>query len=96
MLSSHTHGNTLGVIHNAALSVTSQVMANEFPYYLEPDVSHINIWCSSMALSDETVERLISERLPCDEYVWFVNPPQFQSVRTVRVLSRRAHHLAAI
>ncbi len=30
------------------------------------------------------VESLISERLPCADHCWFVNPPQYQSVRTVR------------
>jgi hypothetical protein len=61
-------------------------MANEFPYYVEADIAHTNIWCSNGALSDEMVEGLIAKRLPSDtgEYLWFVNPPRYQSVRAVR------------
>ncbi|GLC69668.1 hypothetical protein PLESTF_000862500 [Pleodorina starrii] len=61
------------------------VMANEFPYYVDHNIAHINIWCSNGALSDETVEQLIVERLPSEtaEYVWFVNPPQYQSIRAI-------------
>ncbi|GLC58250.1 hypothetical protein PLESTB_001337800 [Pleodorina starrii] len=61
------------------------VMKNEFPYSFAPEdqISHVNIWCSSQGLDDSIVEQLIAERLPCDEYVWFVNPPQLRSVKTV-------------
>ncbi|KAG2495511.1 hypothetical protein HYH03_006454 [Edaphochlamys debaryana] len=60
-------------------------MLNEFPYYLAPEdrVTHVNIWCSSQPLADATIEKMIAERLPAEEYVWFVNPPQFQSIRTI-------------
>ncbi|GIM01358.1 hypothetical protein Vretimale_6192, partial [Volvox reticuliferus] len=61
------------------------VMKNEFPYTFatEDNILHINIWSSSEALSDNVVEQLIADRLPCDEYVWFVNPPQLRSVRAL-------------
>ncbi|GLI63396.1 hypothetical protein VaNZ11_006357, partial [Volvox africanus] len=61
------------------------VMANEFPYYVDPEIAHLNIWCSNGPLSDETVEHLIAERLPSEteEYVWFINPLQYQSIRAI-------------
>ncbi|GIL67994.1 hypothetical protein Vafri_21336, partial [Volvox africanus] len=61
------------------------VMANEFPYYVDPEIAHLSIWCSNGPLSDETVEHLIAERLPSEteEYVWFVNPPQYQSIQEI-------------
>lgn len=69
---------------------TPQIMVNEFPYYIDSDISHLNIWCSNGALSDEAIERLIAERLPTEtgECVWFVNPPKYQSIRAVRSASR--------
>ncbi|KAG2449595.1 hypothetical protein HYH02_005128 [Chlamydomonas schloesseri] len=58
-------------------------MRNEFGYYLEPGLEHINIWSSDRPLSPAVIEALISERLPCEAYLWFVNPPQYQSIKAI-------------
>lgn len=60
------------------------VMRNEFGYFLDEGLEHINIWCSDRPLSAEVIEAIIRERLPCEDYLWFVNPPQYQSIKAVR------------
>ncbi|KAG2428778.1 hypothetical protein HXX76_011478 [Chlamydomonas incerta] len=59
------------------------VMRNEYGYYLDEGLEHINIWCSDRPLSAEVVEAIIRERLPCEAYLWFVNPPQYQSIKAI-------------
>eukprot|EP00198_Chlamydomonas_reinhardtii_P008969 XP_001698306.1 predicted protein [Chlamydomonas reinhardtii] len=59
------------------------VMRNEFGYFLDEGLEHINIWCSDRPLSAEVIEAIIRERLPCEDYLWFVNPPQYQSIKAI-------------
>ena len=58
------------------------VMANEFPYYIDERVRHMNIWCTS-PLPDDELERVIAAHLPCSQVCWVVNPVELQSVREV-------------
>mmetsp|Transcript_36111 Transcript_36111/g.80358 ORF Transcript_36111/g.80358 Transcript_36111/m.80358 type:complete len:167 (+) Transcript_36111:107-607(+) len=55
---------------------------NDFPYHFEASISHHVLWSSS-PLSNEEVEKHIAKNLPGYEAVWFVNPPELQSVRSI-------------
>jgi len=56
---------------------------NNFPYYVEENVTHWVLWRQSPEQPEnwiEFCEEKIQERFKGYEYVWFVNPDQFKSV----------------
>lgn len=58
------------------------VLPNDFPYSVEPGVEHILIW-SQTPLKESYVVEILEERYGSSkwEWVYFVNPPETQSVR---------------
>ncbi|KAI7872056.1 hypothetical protein BDF14DRAFT_1755823 [Spinellus fusiger] len=58
------------------------VLANEFPYSVEPGIQHILLW-SQAPLKTVHVQNLLEEQFKSTvwDWVYFVNPPETQSVR---------------
>ncbi|KAJ8655321.1 hypothetical protein O0I10_009010 [Lichtheimia ornata] len=58
------------------------VLPNDFPYSMEPGIQHILIW-SQRSLKETYVLEILEERYGSSkwEWVYFVNPPETQSVR---------------
>ncbi|KAI8643068.1 hypothetical protein BD408DRAFT_365554 [Parasitella parasitica] len=60
------------------------VLPNDFPYSVDPGIEHILIW-SKEPLDAEYVESVLDERYGATvwEWVYFVNPPEWQSIPTL-------------
>ncbi|KAI9021634.1 hypothetical protein CLU79DRAFT_752541 [Phycomyces nitens] len=58
------------------------ILPNDFPYSVDPGIKHILLW-SQAPLSTEYVIELLEENYGSKkwEWVYFVNPPETQSVR---------------
>ncbi|KAI8985863.1 hypothetical protein BDB01DRAFT_786592 [Pilobolus umbonatus] len=58
------------------------VLPNDFPYSVDPGIDHILIW-SQEPLQAEYIESILESRYDRTLYEWvyFVNPPEWQSVR---------------
>lgn len=57
--------------------------AQDFPYNFEPGVAHHLLWASK-PLPPETITSIIQEQLPFHETLWWINPPELQSIQAVR------------
>ena len=71
------------------------VLPNDFPYSTEPGVEHVLIW-SKQPLSAEFIESVLEEKYGSSvlEWIYFVNPPEYQSVRRLphaHVFMRKRH-----
>lgn len=57
------------------------VLPNDFPYSVVPGIEHILIW-SKVPMQQEKILEILEERFGSKEWEWifFVNPPQWQSV----------------
>ncbi|KAL4450534.1 hypothetical protein ABPG77_000890 [Micractinium sp. CCAP 211/92] len=56
---------------------------NDFPYYLEPGITHMNLW-ANRPLAPAEVEAAVTERVPpASQHTWFVNTPTLQSVPAI-------------
>lgn len=56
---------------------------NDFPYYLEPGIAHMNLW-ANRPLAPSEVEAAAAERAPPgSKRTWFVNTPTLQSVPAI-------------
>lgn len=69
------------------------ILPNDFPYSVEEGISHILLW-SQIPLSRDYIEDILESKYGHKEYEWvyFVNPPEIQSVRKlphVHVFMRR-------
>lgn len=58
------------------------VLPNDFPYSTEPGIEHHLIW-SQVPLSESYVKEILEERYGSQkwEWVYFVNPPETQSIK---------------
>ncbi|KAG0180777.1 hypothetical protein DFQ28_002622 [Apophysomyces sp. BC1034] len=57
------------------------LLPNDFPYAVEPGISHLLMW-SQTALHKDYVEEILLSRYGKDyEWVFWVNPVEIQSVR---------------
>lgn len=69
------------------------ILPNDFPYSVEEGISHILLW-SQIPLSRDYIEDILESNYGHEQYEWvyFVNPPEIQSVRKlphVHVFMRR-------
>lgn len=57
------------------------ILNNDFPYSVDPGIEHILIW-SKEPLASDYVESLLDSNYGCHvwEWIYFVNPPEWQSV----------------
>jgi hypothetical protein len=55
---------------------------NDFPYALTPDIQHDVVW-SFQPLEEAELVRFIASNIADREFVYFVNPPQLQSVKNL-------------
>jgi hypothetical protein len=58
------------------------ILPNDFPYAVEPSIQHILLW-SQLPLSRSYIEDILETNFgsQCYEWVYWVNPPEIQSVR---------------
>lgn len=58
------------------------ILPNDFPYSVEEGIKHILIW-SQLPLSPSYIEEILETNYGSKTYEWvyFVNPPEIQSVR---------------
>ncbi|KAI9268828.1 hypothetical protein BDA99DRAFT_502761 [Phascolomyces articulosus] len=58
------------------------LLPNDFPYSTEPGIRHILIWSQS-PLNESYVKEILEQHYDSQqlEWVYFVNPPELQSVR---------------
>ncbi|KAL9546331.1 hypothetical protein MBANPS3_006718 [Mucor bainieri] len=75
------------------------VLPNDFPYSVDPGIEHVLIW-SKAPLAADFVESVLDERFGARiwEWIYFVNPPEWQSVPTlphVHVFMRKRSSIPA-
>jgi hypothetical protein len=58
------------------------ILPNDFPYSVTPDTRHILLW-SQIPLSRDYIEDILEKNYGKENYEWvfWVNPPEIQSVR---------------
>ncbi|KAF8951157.1 hypothetical protein BGZ52_013380, partial [Haplosporangium bisporale] len=56
---------------------------NEFPYSVKKGIEHWLIWSRSPLTDEVWIRRYLEERLPGRDYLFFVNPPELQSVPSI-------------
>ncbi|KAI8637850.1 hypothetical protein BD408DRAFT_406121 [Parasitella parasitica] len=58
------------------------ILPNDFPYSVEAGIQHILLW-SQIPLSRDYIEHILESNYGHKQYEWvyFVNPPEIQSVR---------------
>ncbi|KAI8971414.1 hypothetical protein BDF20DRAFT_884403 [Mycotypha africana] len=58
------------------------ILPNDFPYSVEADIDHILLW-SQVPLSRTYIEDILENNYGSDKYEWvyWVNPPEIQSVK---------------
>jgi hypothetical protein len=58
------------------------ILPNDFPYSVEEGISHILLW-SQIPLASDYIEQILESNYghKLYEWVYFVNPPEIQSVR---------------
>lgn len=67
------------------------ILPNDFPYSVEEGIHHILLW-SQIPLSRDYIQEILESNYGDYEWVYFVNPPEIQSVRKlphVHVFMRR-------
>ncbi|KAI9478782.1 MAG: hypothetical protein EXX96DRAFT_572269 [Benjaminiella poitrasii] len=57
------------------------ILPNDFPYSVDPGIEHILIW-SKEPLASDVVESILEKKYGSSiwEWVYFVNPPEWQSI----------------
>ncbi|KAI9481040.1 MAG: hypothetical protein EXX96DRAFT_607808 [Benjaminiella poitrasii] len=71
------------------------ILPNDFPYSVSKDIQHILLW-SRIPLARDYIEEILETNYGHQTYEWvyFVNPPEIQSVRKlphVHVFMRPRH-----
>ncbi|KAG0348704.1 hypothetical protein BG004_004418 [Podila humilis] len=56
---------------------------NEFPYSVRNGIEHWLIWSRNPLTDEVWIRRYLEERLPGRDYLFFVNPPELQSVPSI-------------
>lgn len=67
------------------------ILPNDFPYSVTPGIHHILLW-SQIPLTRPYIQHILESNYGSYEWVYFVNPPEIQSVRKlphVHVFMRR-------
>jgi hypothetical protein len=54
----------------------------DFPYNFEEGIEHWLLWCTE-PLPSSVIEEKMAQRFPDKDAIYFVNPPQLQSVLAV-------------
>eukprot|EP00055_Hartaetosiga_balthica_P018429 m.134259 g.134259 ORF g.134259 m.134259 type:complete len:427 (+) comp9539_c0_seq1:108-1388(+) len=53
---------------------------NSFPYHVEDGIFHYVLWAENGVLSKEAIEHELSVQIPGHPYLYFVNPPERQTI----------------
>lgn len=72
------------------------ILPNDFPYSVEDGIQHILLW-SQIPLARDYIENILETNFGSQDYEWvyWVNPPEIQSVRKlphVHVFMRHKNH----
>ncbi|KAJ1929994.1 hypothetical protein IWQ60_000723 [Tieghemiomyces parasiticus] len=61
----------------------ARLLPNDFPYAIEPTVSHYVLWYKNPLQRSPEVDQYLERAFPDHDLLFFINPPHLQSVRTI-------------
>ncbi|KAL4439692.1 hypothetical protein ABPG75_002693 [Micractinium tetrahymenae] len=77
------NASTAGGAGDGSFKLVTVWRKNDFPYFLEPGIAHMNLW-ANRPLAAAEVETAVAQRAPPgSEQTWFVNSSTLQSVPAI-------------